>query len=81
MFDMDGLPDLLKPCRGGFEVQDRGEESLQFIQVVPHSQQSPLGFAVQMVFSGNLSISVSRPVPKAGGTKLPSGNKSTVDRE
>ena len=33
MFDMDGLPDLLKPCRGGFEVQDRGEESLQFIQV------------------------------------------------
>ena len=30
---MDGLPDLLKPCRGGFEVQDRGEESLQFIQV------------------------------------------------
>ena len=34
MFDMDGLPDLLKPCRGGFETgQDRGEESLQFIQV------------------------------------------------
>ena len=31
---MDGLPDLLKPCRGGFEPgQDRGEESLQFIQV------------------------------------------------
>ena len=34
MFDMDGLPDLLKPCRGGFEVHDRGEESLQFIQVI-----------------------------------------------
>ena len=31
---MDGLPDLLKPCRGGFETgQERGEESLQFIQV------------------------------------------------
>ena len=35
MFDMDGLPDLLKPCRGGFETgqDNRGEESLQFIQV------------------------------------------------
>ena len=32
---MDGLPDLLKPCRGGFESgqDNRGEESLQFIQV------------------------------------------------
>ena len=46
MFDMDGLPDLLKPCRGGFEVQDRGEESLQFIQVT-FSTSAHLVFAMK----------------------------------
>ena len=70
---MDGLPDLLKPCRGGFEVQDRGEESLQFIQV-----STAPSICNGNHISGNLGFSVSRSLSKTGGTKLPSGNKTTL---
>ena len=73
---MDGLPDLLKPCRGGFEVQDRGEESLQFIQVVSFSTPPIFLTALVMHILGNLSFSVSRPLSKTGGSKLPSGKKT-----
>ena len=34
MFDMEGLPDLLKPCgRGCYEPQERADDNFQLIQV------------------------------------------------
>lgn len=67
---MDGLPDLLKPCRGGFEVQDRGEESLQFIQEILvsrspdlYQRQEVLNYPQEVLYEGDQCLLAPSPPP------------------
>jgi len=68
---MDGLPDLLKPCRGGFETgQDRGEESLQFIQEILvsrspdlYQRHEVLNYPQEVLYEGDQCLLAPSPPP------------------